>query len=228
MKQTMVKLSVRRSTLTDVIADVVVYFVAEDKMIFKQQRGDLARRTKAASFPLERGMFTGKDLETLWLYPRKGKTKALLLVGLGKAEKLTLEQLRRAAATAARTAEKTKARSVAIMEPDSSVLEASKDFKPTSEQLWESIGFALGEGAALGVYKFHKYITQPEQKSSTLTSVLIVSEERKHIKELARGLHLAQVVCEATCFARDLSNAPGNEIYPESLAQRALAAGRRH
>jgi leucyl aminopeptidase len=34
-------------------------------------------------------------------------------------------------------------------------------------------------------------------------------------------------VCEATCFARDLENAPGNEIYPESLAAAARSAGTR-
>jgi leucyl aminopeptidase len=223
----MVKLSVQRSSLTDAIADVVMYFVWQDKKVFKRQCKELKHRTGAATLPLDKGMFTGKELETLWLYPERSRTKVLLLVGLGKAEKLTLEQLRRSASTAAKSAQKIKAKSVAIMEPDAAIMKESKELNGKMKDSWERIGLALGEGAALGVYKFHKYLTHPSENSSTLKSVFIVSEDRKRTREIAGGLHMAQVLNEATYFARDLANAPGNEIYPDSLARRAAASGRK-
>nr|MBA2669865.1 hypothetical protein [Gemmatimonadota bacterium] len=57
---------------------------------------------------IARGDFRGKEGQTLLLYPQEGQIPAerILLVGLGKREKLDLERIRRAAATATRQAAK--------------------------------------------------------------------------------------------------------------------------
>ena len=43
------------------------------------------------------------------------------------------------------------------------------------------------------------------------------------MKAVQEGLRQATIVGEAACFARDLGNAPSNEIYPETLAARTAA-----
>ncbi|MEK7250352.1 MAG: leucyl aminopeptidase, partial [Bacteroidota bacterium] len=65
------------------------------------------------------------------------------------------------------------------------------------------------------------------KKNSTLKQISVVSEDANRTREIGKGIAFAEVVCEATYFARDLANAPANEIYPETLAQRAKEAGRK-
>lgn len=221
----MIKLTAQKTSLTNVAADVVACFIAEDKQFFTRQTNDLIRRTQAASTPMDKGMFSGKESETLLLYGRKGKSKVLLLVGLGKTEKLTIEKLRCAAATAARSAQKVKAKALALMVPDATIIEASETLRKELGDSWQSLGSALSEGAVLSSYSFDKYFTKREDKKSYLRSVLIATDNQSRTAEIARGVRYAKVVCEATFLARDLANAPGNEIYPETLAERAEEAG---
>ena len=221
----MIKLTAQRSGLTTVAADVVACFIAEDKQLFKRQTTDLIRRIQAVSPPMDRGMFSGKESETLWLYGKKGKSKVLLLVGIGKTEKLTIEKLRRAAAIAVKSAQKVKAKTLALITPEPAVVEVSEDLTKTMAGSWQPLGVALGEGAALSGYSFDKYFTKRDEKKPRLRSVLVACDNQQHTTEIAKGLRYASVVCEATCLARDLGNAPGNEIYPETLAEKAEETG---
>jgi len=132
------------------------------------------------------------------------KGRALILVGAGKAETLSAEGLRRAAAHAAREAATLRAATLEIQEPDPEVVAEGK--RSLEEPPWEDIGLALGEGAALALYKFDRYITTGPKK--TMRAVSIVSQDRKRLEGLRRGVALARVLCEATELARDLANAP--------------------
>ncbi|MCZ6776524.1 MAG: leucyl aminopeptidase [Ignavibacteria bacterium] len=221
----MVTLTAQRSTLRTTRADLIAQFIFEDNDVFKKQIAELKASLKDISAVFKAATFRGKEQETLLLYPKGILAKRLLLVGLGKSEKLNLEKLRRASATCAKTAQASKAKSVGLVEPDAAVL--AKARVDLGENQWESVGKALGEGAALGVYKFDKYLTSTENKN-TLKQVIIASNDVKRSKQVSKGLKQAQVVCEATYFARDLENAPANEIYPASLARRVIASARRN
>src|SRR5881394_1689588 len=64
----------------------------------------------------ERGEFAGDELETLWLTPPKNsiKAKALLLVGLGPEESLSLQVMERVGRTSLRAATKAGVKRVAF------------------------------------------------------------------------------------------------------------------
>jgi Cytosol aminopeptidase family, N-terminal domain len=64
----------------------------------------------------ERGEFVGDELETLWITPPKGaiKAKALLLVGLGKEEALSLKVMERVGRVSLREAAKAGVKRVAF------------------------------------------------------------------------------------------------------------------
>ncbi len=222
----MIKLSARKNSLTEIEADVVALFVLEDKKIFNRQMKKLAADVKGIAPQIAASTFDGKERQALLLYPDKTAAKRLMLVGLGKSEKMSLERLRRGAATTAKLAQKQKSKSLALLVPDPAVVASliSEGGTPS----WHDIGMALGEGIALGVYKYSDYISKSERDDDRLKTAVLVSDDEQTVRSLRAGLNLAQIVSEATYSARDLENAPGNEIYPDSLARYSVRAGRKH
>jgi leucyl aminopeptidase len=218
----MVRLKTQTARLTSTEADVIAYFLFEDRSAYKQQIRMLANEFPSIAHGLPSRAFSGRDGETLVLHPKELKRSQLLLVGLGKKERVTMEQLRRGSARAAKIAQAMKASTVAIFEPDPEVLQALSDRESRPE-----VGTALGEGAILSLYKYDKYFKAKESKQKRLKEVRIVSSDRSRANALATGVRYADIVCEGTILARDLANAPGNEIFPESLARRVREVGRK-
>jgi len=79
----------------------------------------------------------------------------------------------------------------------------------------------LAYGAALRSYRFDKYRTKqkPEQKPS-LSSLTVSAASPGEAKQAYQALGAA---AEAVAFTRDLVSEPANELYPESMAERASA-----
>ncbi len=212
----MISLKAEYNTLAKINTDAIAVLICEDNPILTRQLRSLREIFKSITPGIKSGVFTGKFQERLTLFPSEKKTK-LLLVGLGKFEKISTEQLRRAGSTAAKLANSVKARSLAILVPE-------EFFKGGQDK----IGLALSEGAALSQYKYDKYHTIEKKNRQTLKQVSIVTQDAGSLKELLAEVALAKVLAGATTFARDLGNAPPNEIYPESLGQHAKASARKH
>src|SRR5437660_2041747 len=79
----------------------------------------------------------------------------------------------------------------------------------------------LAFGAALRAYRFDKYRTKekPERKPS-LEAITVMTAAPAKAKQAYGALGAA---AEAIAFTRDLVSEPANELYPESMAQRAAA-----
>jgi leucyl aminopeptidase len=79
----------------------------------------------------------------------------------------------------------------------------------------------LAFGAALRAYRFDKYRTKqkPEQKPS-LAAITVAAPAPDQAKKAYRALGAA---ADSIAFARDLVSEPANELYPESMAERAAA-----
>jgi leucyl aminopeptidase len=87
---------------------------------------------------------------------------------------------------------------------------------------------ALAEGAWLGLYRFDKYVTTKKNADEgSLLHLHLASDRPAWKRILPAATETASIVCSATVLARDLANAPGNEIHPESLADAAQASGER-
>ncbi len=213
----MISLNSAFSTRAKIKADAIAFLIFEDKKLLARELQSVRTDFKSIAAGLDAGVFTGKFQQTLTLFPSETKTR-LLLIGLGKRDKFSAEQLRRAAATAAKLANSLKARSLAILEPE--------DFLPNT--LEDSIGVALSEGSALSQYRYDKYLTGEKKDKQTLKSVSIVTQTATRRKALEREVARARILCETTLLARDLGNAPPNEIYPESLAERARTSARKN
>jgi leucyl aminopeptidase len=79
----------------------------------------------------------------------------------------------------------------------------------------------LAFGAALRAYRFDKYRTRqkPEQKPS-LAAITVTAPAPDQAKKVYRALGAA---ADSVAFTRDLVSEPANELYPESMAERAAA-----
>jgi leucyl aminopeptidase len=150
--------------------------------------------------------FKGKSGETTWLRSPSNSTIArkVVLVGLGKPESWTLESLRQAAATIARTAHKQKAKGVAIA-------------LPLFNQDAALTAGAIVEGAVLSQHQDNRFKSDPENGSK---------HPLEEIELLGLGVQVesitkAQQMCEGVILARELVNAPANVVTPMSLADTA-------
>ena len=219
----MVQISSQQSTLRRMKAEVAACFIAEDTKAFRDAMGTLRkifgeRIHKAA----ELGNFRGKDGELLTFQTeRKIASPLLILAGLGQVKKLSLERYRRAAANAARRATSLSRKHLAFEVPLAPGGVAG--FRPLPGEL----ASAIAEGAVLSGYQFDRYITDKDRKKH-LARVTLFDPSEASARINKRILDRTRIICEATCFARDLENAPANEIYPETLADAAKASASRY
>src|SRR4030095_16061111 len=83
------------------------------------------------------------------------------------------------------------------------------------------------EGAILGTYQFDRY--KREKAEKTIGELRLVEPDARRAREAADGMRRGESFALATSFARDLINAPANELHPTDLARAAtgLANGSR-
>jgi leucyl aminopeptidase len=212
----------QKSTLRQTKSDAVAVFVLQNKRHFETQIQNLTKTLRlpiANIVKLER--FAGKEGELVQLYTeRKLAAPRLIIVGLGELEKLTLERMRCAAAAAAKKAEQLKAKSIAFNLPQI----PSDGFRESVEDVAQ----AIVEGSVLSLYKFDKYLTEKKKKEGKLSYVSVFHPHRLVFQQIKSGVGMGRAVCEAVYHARDLENAPSNEIYPESLAAAARDAAAKY
>jgi leucyl aminopeptidase len=156
--------------------------------------------------------FTGKRDQTLSV-ATLGRLPAekVVLFGLGERRSLGTAGARTFAAKAARAANSEKAKSLALALPAG--LEG--DLR------------AVAEGLELGAYRFTRYLTGDRKPKADLASVVVGSAGK--LKPNAKALvALGQRVAAAVNLSRDLSNEPGNVMFPESFAAAAQTVAKDH
>jgi leucyl aminopeptidase len=217
------KVSFTKASFNTIKADSVIVFTFSDENLLNTTAEKLDKflggQLKTA---ISAGDFKGKEKEVLVLYPLDSNFKGhrIILAGLGEREKITLEKIRRSCAVASKKAQSLKSETIAIEFPDYSLLK-DKINEPLSY-----VAQSIVEGSVLALYKFDKYLTDEERKNKKVKEVILFSQDDS--KEIKEGVRVADIICSAVYFARDLANAPANEIYPETLAKKALESGRKY
>lgn len=201
------KISVQRFKADGYSADATAVFIPQDEAGFKERSAWVRSLWSNAAVVLDAKDFTGAKDTTTLVYTGSKKAPRLVLAGLGEAQKFSLERLRRSAAAAALRAAAQKCESLAIVLPqlDCSPADAAQ---------------AVVEGAALAVYSFDKYFTE-NKPGRRLDKITVLVEHADAFNDAKRGVAVGTAVVNGVSFARNLGNAPSNEIYPETLAQQA-------
>jgi leucyl aminopeptidase len=217
------KINVLKANWKTFKTDAVAFFQPEDKKWLESSLryyGEGTPLHAQASQMISGGDMMGKKDEQIVLYPAKGEAtpSRILLIGLGKPEAITLEMVRRAAARAAKKAQSLKSKTLAIYLPR------------VGKKSGEAIAVAATEGILLGLYKFDRFFKK-EEVATKLESVTFLSDDGKifgsTISEVTKAIGRAELVANATIFARDMENEPSNNKFPETLAKWATEAGKK-
>jgi leucyl aminopeptidase len=164
---------------------------------------------------LQVGDFKGRLWSDVTLYnPRPSGPRRILLLGVGAEKDLDLERIRQAAARAVQKTGQLGASSLALLFPMRTQLGAA------------DVAQALAEGCLLGDYAYDKY--KSSSRRTRVETVQLVAADRLERGAAEAGVHTGTILAEATCSARDMVNAPANELTPTEMAERALASAKKH
>jgi len=144
--------------------------------------------------------------EVIFYSPSEVKADRIILMGLGKLEKLNAESLRAFAGKAVKKCINMKVPEVLI------VLPSAKKIKMDMPLPLESII----EGACLGNHLFDKYKEEKKHVPLKKIDFLVTPDVAKGF---GRILKRAPAICEGTIFARDLVNMPSNDKKPEQFTK---------
>jgi leucyl aminopeptidase len=176
--------------------------------------------TDAVAKVLASGEFKAALGETLLLHAPNGlKAERLLVVGLGKAKGLSVDEVRKGAGTAVRAAKPLGVRELAIAFPEDHAL---------SDEHLETLpctllSRALVEGAELGEMDWDTYRSERKDRTVRLLTVIANEAERSKRDEIQVGFDEGLIVSAAQNFTRSLVNEPGNVLTPTELGKRAAA-----
>jgi len=149
-------------------------------------------------------------LNELTLIHTLGKLEAgrVLVAGLGKQEKFTLDSIRGLMAEACKYLRKLGVKRAATIVHGAGIggLDAEKAVQ------------AIAEGSILGLYTFRRHITK-ESEHGEIEELLIVERDESKVAVLERGLKRGRIMAEATNFARNMINEPANHMTPSDMAQ---------
>ncbi|MGD1908759.1 MAG: leucyl aminopeptidase [Leptolyngbyaceae cyanobacterium] len=154
--------------------------------------------------------FIGKSGTTAVI--RVGKTgpiRKLALVGLGDLSDLTVDGLRRAAASAARLAKREKAKRLGLSLGNGAIAA-------------DMAAQAQAEGVVLALAEDNRFKSDADN-AETVERVDILG-----FPDQAAALTLGQQVCDGVILARELVAAPANVVDPQALADTAQAIASGH
>jgi leucyl aminopeptidase len=176
--------------------------------------------TDAAEKVMASGEFKAALGETLLLHAPNGlKAERLLLVGLGKAKSLSVDEVRKAGGAAVRAAKPRGLRQIAIVFPEDHAL--------SDEHLDELpcllMSRALLEGASLADPDYDTYKSDRKDTALQTLSILAKETEKSTRAEIQQGFDEALIVAAAQNFTRSLVNEPGNVLTPTVFGERAAA-----
>jgi len=155
----------------------------------------------------------GKDGE-LTLIHTLGKIPAprVLVAGLGKSDKFSLDKIRNLSASVARYLHRARCATIASITHGAGIAGLDP----------EACAQAIAEGTLLGLYRFHRHKKPPEDEVE-VQELCLVEHDEARLDAVRRGVERGVVLAEAANFARDLANEPSNVLTPTELATRAQA-----
>jgi len=164
----------------------------------------------AAAAVLASGEFKAGANEFLLLHAPVGlKAKRLLIVGLGKQAKATVDKVRSAAGAAVRYTKPRAIRELALALPELDLLPVG----PSSR--------AAVEGALVGDYDPDTYRSDRKDLSVQSFTLAVTASADKAAAEA--GFNEGVIIADSQNFTRVLVNEPGNKLTPTIMGQRAAA-----
>ncbi|MFQ6079482.1 MAG: leucyl aminopeptidase, partial [Thermodesulfobacteriota bacterium] len=210
------KVALEKCPVVQFRADCIAVPVLRD---MKHPRGDAAAVDRLLGGTISRlmknGEISGKLGETTVLHNTGNlPSDTVIVVGLGKKEKLSMESVRFASGSLVRKARGLGARRIG------SVL-FGKGLRRITTLVSAQ---AMAEGALLGAYSFDAY-RKPEKPAPK--EFVLVEDRRPRDAATGRGLRKGEILAQAQNLARDLANQPSNKMTPTMLSENAKKIGKK-
>jgi leucyl aminopeptidase len=195
---------VRREDAASVAADALVVGLHADEKRWPSSLVELDRRAGGQiKAVLEAERFQAKAGQVTHVHTPALASPRLVVAGLGARRDMTAETVRRGAAAALRRARDLGARTVAT--------EVLGQRLPDRQR-----AHAVVEGAILGTYTFDRY--KREKADKVVEELRVLASDRRAARDIEAGVRRGEIFGRATWFARDLVNAPANDVHPTHLA----------
>jgi len=170
----------------------------------------------AAGIVLASGEFKATAGEIVVIHDPSGlAADRLLIVGLGKASSLSLDDFRKGGGTAVRAAKPRGLREVAIAFPELKPIPGKFVAMHASR--------VITEGAALADIDYDTYKSDRKDLSVATTLLLVPDSISAYESDIEAGLNEGLILAASQNFTRSLVNEPGNVLTPTVLGQRAAA-----
>jgi leucyl aminopeptidase len=207
------KIKVMTKPISEFTGDAIILNVFEGK---KAPSGATAAVDKALGGMITRLIadqeVTGQVGEVTVLHEcQKMKVKKVIVVGLGKQEELSHENVRKAAGAAAKKARKINARRLGTIIHGAGIggLDPSRAVQ------------SVVEGTCLAIYDFNTY--KKSGQSQQIEELVIIEQDESKIGKFKKAAIVGQTLTDAQNAARSLINEPANVLTPEKLHRRIVA-----
>ena len=198
---------------TTIATDALVTYVFDHDDRIEGVVADIDRATGGKLKPLAAsGELTGKAYEMVLLhYPAGLVAQRLLLIGAGKREKFSANELRKIAGAAVRYLKPRGVKKFSFL-----LREGERGLAAVQ---------AVAEGLLLADYESDKYRTE-KKTGKEIQSVLLAGWEAAESADIEKAIVRGRVVADSQNFSRDLINEPSNRLTPRMLAERAEVMAR--
>jgi len=205
------KVTAQKSELSEIQVPVILVGVSEDAdgdRLVEQVQEPLKKMIKDV---IALGDFTGKKGDTSLIYTQ-GAVPAdrVFLVGLGKSDKLTVEDVRKTLGEASR-----KVRDLGIKRVGVSLDHFSRGILDEHD-----VAEAMVESFIMGSYQNVHYQTKDLDKFKRVEELVVFSPDGD-LEELEKRASSGKVIGEAVNLCRTLAWRPGNYVTPTKLAEEA-------
>ena len=191
------------TTLLDWTGELLAVGIFEDKT---ELTGDLAQLDQklagAIGELIAEEEFKGKSGSTVVSrVGGKNPVRKVALVGLGKSEDLKLDSWRSAAAAIARLAKKEQHLGISL---------------PVDKEEPSAIAQVITEAIILAIHQDNRFKSEPEDKPAKLETVDLIG-----LKGQDAAISKGETIAAGVILARELVNAPANEVTPITMAEAA-------
>jgi leucyl aminopeptidase len=208
------EIAVRHGDIQDEPADAIVVGVYEGSELGGAAKLVDATLNGAIAQLLQGGDLNGKEGEIAVLYPMGAlPAKRVLIVGMGKPEKLDLDGIRKAAGTAA-----AKARDLGAKRVATAVLGEGAEGVQLAGRAQ-----AVVEGATLALYRYPAERQEPPKDEKEIESFALLVEQPELQPAVEAGAELGERIALAVNLTRTLVNHPSNIATPTFLGESAQA-----
>ncbi|HET9343098.1 MAG TPA: leucyl aminopeptidase [Candidatus Eremiobacteraceae bacterium] len=141
--------------------------------------------------------------------------KRVVVVGIGAKGDVTPATIARYAGVGVRTAARRGLSTLALVLPDDLPFDAAE------------VGEAATEGALMATFDPSPYRSRREAKPDAVKSVTLIAAPST-AKQLGKGVERGTILGEAANLAREMVNAPSNDMTPTNIADRAKALAKKY